>query len=138
MIFYSGWIVLRRNYLDDDDLLDLEQETRAEHEMLHKIEQLVQPLRQYNIVCDIRHLKWSRVLYIISEFNHDIGYRDQVVSLFEEVGIHAKGSYGLLYIWGDEPDPALDNEFEVYRLAKGKLERYKDQLLSPRNPVIEE
>lgn len=57
--------------------------------------------------------------------------------MFYYVGEVAIGSYGLLYLYDDE-DPIKDNSFKVYRLCKGKVVEFDDQLLSPFNPTIEE
>lgn len=47
------------------------------------------------------------------------------------------GSYGLLYVHDDEAKINSD-VFVVYKLARGKVERTVDTLLSPFIPTVED
>jgi len=60
-----------------------------------------------------------------------------VRDLFEAAGRIAKGAYGLLYVHDDE-DPDFNNEFQVWVMIRGKVERQRDQHLSPYMPMLEE
>ncbi len=63
-------------------------------------------------------------------------YTSWVVALFIRFGEIAKGSHGLLYLRDDE-SPDYGNEFQVWRMAKGKAIQMRDNLLSPCYPMIE-
>jgi hypothetical protein len=61
----------------------------------------------------------------------------QVIALFQWIAEQAPKSYGLLYVLDDE-DGDHDNEFGVWRLARGQLSEQADPFLSPRIPIIED
>ncbi|GAB2192069.1 immunity 7 family protein [Sessilibacter sp. MAH1] len=67
------------------------------------------------------------------DHNH---YHPYVLNLFTKIGEIAKGSYGLLYIRDDE-NAEFNNEFQVWKMAKGVVTKMKDQFLSPCNPTLE-
>ncbi|MEQ8573743.1 MAG: Imm7 family immunity protein [Fulvivirga sp.] len=56
--------------------------------------------------------------------------------MLEWVRDNAPGSFGLIYTMDDE-HPSQDNEFRVFRLAKNKIDEFKDELLSPYVGTIE-
>ena len=63
--------------------------------------------------------------------------QQQVFALFEWIAEFSPSSYGLLYVHDDERS-GHDNEFVVWRLARGRLEEQSDPFLSPCIPTIEE
>ena len=56
--------------------------------------------------------------------------------MLKSIGKYAPGSYGILYVHNDEDIEGLSNEFQVWRLVRGNLEKQKDYYLSPCVPVI--
>ena len=58
----------------------------------------------------------------------------QVLALFEWIAEHSPNSYGLLYVNDDEHSDR-DNEFVMWRLARGRLKEQSDPFLSPRVPT---
>lgn len=60
-----------------------------------------------------------------------------VFELFSFIAERAPGSYGLLYVWDDE-DREHDNEFRVWRMARGRVEEFADPFLSPCVPTFED
>jgi hypothetical protein len=64
-------------------------------------------------------------------------FRYQIIELFECIAGLSSESYGLLYVHDDE-NSNYDNEFRVWRLARGRLEERSDPFLSPYVPTIEE
>ena len=60
-----------------------------------------------------------------------------VLELFRRTGQIARGSYGVLYIRDDE-DPDHSNEFQVWVMVRGEVEKKEDALLSPCLPKLEE
>lgn len=131
MIYYFGWIVLSLDSENDDDFSEVQH-----RQMLNDVDALTAPIKQYQMLCERRAQNYLDVLFISSAQNHNIGYKEDVLSLFEQVGKLASGSYGLLYMREPE-DSVFFNEFCAYRLAKGILTQQKDNLLSPCDLVME-
>lgn len=73
-----------------------------------------------------------------SHFTNHLGsdFKD-LFGFFENVGKIASGSYGLFYLYDDE-DKTENNAFQVWRLAKGEVTKFKDTLLSPFVPTVED
>jgi hypothetical protein len=59
-----------------------------------------------------------------------------VIELFRWVASELPDSYGLLYVHDDEAD-GQDNEFRVWRLARGEFAELADPFLSPYIPTVE-
>lgn len=59
-----------------------------------------------------------------------------VIELFRWVAAELPDSYGLLYAHDDEAE-GQDNEFRVWRLARGRFEERADPFLSPHTPTVE-
>lgn len=59
-----------------------------------------------------------------------------VIELFRWVATELPDSYGLLYVRDDEAD-GQENEFRVWRLARGVFEERPDPFLSPYFPTVE-
>lgn len=65
---------------------------------------------------------------------------EAAISLFQWVAAELPDSYGLLYVHDDEDhDRGADheNEFRVWRMARGRLEELADPFLSPYIPTVE-
>jgi hypothetical protein len=73
------------------------------------------------------------VLYAHGLRNH---WYSPVIDLFQWVATELPDSYGLLYVHNDEAT-GQENEFRVWRLARGKLEERPDPFLSPYIPTVE-
>ena len=131
MFEFHGWITLRVDDSDDADIGVL----RAREELA--IEQLDAAIREH---CD------DISLFEIKRTSNDLlvlvthGLRNHadrgVVSLYRWIAENLTNSYGLLYVHDDE-DPVHDNEFRVFKLAKGKLSEHADPFLSPYSPTVE-
>ncbi len=61
---------------------------------------------------------------------------DGALDLFRRVAVELPASYGVLYIYDPESDH--DNEFRVFRMARGAVHEFTDSALSPRIPTIED
>ncbi|MEQ9264015.1 MAG: Imm7 family immunity protein [Balneolaceae bacterium] len=57
-----------------------------------------------------------------------------IEKLLEMLSLNLPEAYGLVYLFDDESE--WDNEFIVYRLARGKISLHEDKLLSPCFPTI--
>jgi len=69
--------------------------------------------------------------------NHNGDTLERIMKMLDFVANRAPGTYGILFFWDDE-NQEYDNEFQVFKLARGKIEFDKDYYLSPCNPVIED
>jgi hypothetical protein len=59
-----------------------------------------------------------------------------VIDLFKWIAAELPHSYGLLYAHDDEA-LGQENEFRVWRLARGEIEERPDPFLSPYIPTVE-
>ncbi|VTS06801.1 Uncharacterized protein OS=Leptolyngbya sp. Heron Island J GN=N836_31190 PE=4 SV=1: Imm46 [Tuwongella immobilis] len=73
------------------------------------------------------------VLYTHGLRNHRF---HPVIELFQWVATELPDSYGLLYLRDDEAE-GHENEFRVWRLARGVFEERSDPFLSPCTPTVE-
>ena len=127
MVEIHGWITIRETYevTDEENFEMILKQVKVELEKLN--------------YCDPQ-IKWINgecFIEFLSCTNHMSLDVKELLSFFGIVGKVAKGSYGLLYIHNDEDEDNY-NSFMVYRLARGKVEIYQDDLLSPIVPTIED
>lgn len=64
---------------------------------------------------------------IMNYRNHGVFFND-AYSVFKNAEKNLNSSFGILRVWDDEKE---FNKFDVFRLAKGKLELVEDSILSP-------
>lgn len=62
----------------------------------------------------------------------------EVFELVKHIEEIADGSYGLIYFCNDEDKNGKENQFQVFLLARGKMEEKTDPFLSPIIPTIED
>jgi len=132
MVEYHGWITIRLNFKDVEDLND---------ENIGKLVNLVhKKITGYNLEKSIslRFVNGTAMLSCNGLTNHWGGDIEDVLALYNYLAKEAVGSYGLLYFRNDEANDEESNNFTVYYLAKGELKKTKDNLLSPCIPVIED
>ena len=87
---------------------------------------------------DLIDLRWSAgmpMLHFGGFDKHAAGLAPALLDLFTRAGELAPGSYGLLHIWDDQ-DPEHDNEFQVYRMARGQVTEREDPHLTPVAPTV--
>ena len=60
-----------------------------------------------------------------------------ILNIYYLIAKKAVGSYGLLYVHDDEAKDDSNN-FVVYKLARGKVDRIADTFLSPFIPTVED
>jgi hypothetical protein len=127
MFEYHGWITLRSTAeaVDDEPPLRLDE-----------IQALVDELAGYALM-DLQPMNGTYFIHLGGNPNRSGVHGAEIHTLFAEVGRHAPGSYGLLYVHDDEdPDRRLD--FRVFRLARGTVTEHADHLLSPVVPTLED
>lgn len=87
-------------------------------------------------LADMRCINGSQVVTINGCRNHENGVIAKLVDFYRTVSEKAPGSFGLLYVRdGESSDES--NEYQVYVMAKGRVEKRKDFYLSPCTPTIE-
>jgi Immunity protein 7 len=132
MYEYHGWITLRVTSGEVED----------EEEMLWKInnyaQNLIENFASKHNVAGLKVMNGEHIAWFAGCSNHRSSESEILLNIFQHIGNQAPGSYGILYIWDDEAPNELSNEFQVWRLAKGKFELLKDRYLSPCIPTIEE
>lgn len=127
MVEVHGWITLRETYeVTDEENLEM---------VLRQINDEIEKLKYSNL--QIKRVNGECFIEILLCTNHMSPDVKEVISFYEIVGKVAKGSYGLLYVHNDEDEDSY-NDFMVYRLARGRVEIYRDNLLSPIVPIIED
>jgi hypothetical protein len=80
-------------------------------------------------------LNGSAILTVSASKNHRY---EGVIDLFRWVAQHYPGSYGLLYVHDAEDARGFDNDFRVWRLARGRITELADPFLSPLIATIED
>jgi hypothetical protein len=84
-----------------------------------------------NRVFSLQMLNGNCVLSVVGSTNHKTKSVDEVINLFFKIAEMAPGTYGLLYLYDDEDKDGKNDEFQVYKVAKGEVTVEKDTLLSP-------
>lgn len=127
MVELHGWITIRDTYkvTEEDNT----------HEIVDGINHVIDELGYPDLKA-----KWMNgaCCFQCSFYtNHWDGRIQNIIDIYYLVAEKAIGSYGLLYIHDDE-SKSDDNRFVIYKLARGKIEKYADSLLSPYIPTVED
>ena len=127
MVELHGWITIRENYkeTDEDNI----------YEIVDDINRVI-----YELGYPELKAKWmnGECCFQCSFYtNHWDGRIKDILNIYELVAEKAIGSYGLLYIHDDE-SKSDNNRFVIYKLARGKIEKSADSLLSPFIPTVED
>ena len=127
MVEMHGWINIRDTYeaTDDNNI------AAVVDDINRKIEEKGYP--------DLA-AKWmnGESCFQFSLYTNHWGERNRdMLDIYYYVAEKAKGSYGLLYVHDDEAK-GDSNNFVVYKLVRGKVERVVDTLLSPYIPTVED
>jgi hypothetical protein len=129
MVEYHGWLTLRAATQDvDDDRLGV---------LAASVRKQIDQGNADNRVIGIRVVNANYMLWYAGCTNHWSTELDDIFDLLKSIATEAPGSYGLLYLWDDE-DFQHENEFRVWKLAKGVLTEEQDPFLSPCVPMIED
>ncbi len=130
MVEIHGWLTIRETF-------------RADLEEEEQLGSLIEIIRR-----EIDKLKWFKPeikfqngeAYIeFSLFcNHINSEVSEIFKLVKYIGETADGSYGLIYLYNDEDRNGKENQFQVFLLARGKIEEKTDPFLSPIIPTIED
>jgi len=122
-----GWITIRETYevTDEDNLQTIVDEINRDLDDLECSE--LKPKWMNGECC------FQCSLYT----NHWGGSNQDILNIYCLIAKKAIGSYGLLYVHDDESKDDCNN-FVVYKLARGKVDRIADTLLSPYIPTVED
>jgi hypothetical protein len=131
MVEYHGWITLRdtssHEETNEDRLAVLAALVQQE------IERRSAPHR----IIGMKTVNANYFVWFAGCTNHWSSDVDDLFELLKFIATQAPGSYGLLYLWDDE-DRRHENEFRVWKLAKGTVSEQVDPFLSPCVPTIED
>lgn len=127
MVELHSWITIRKTYevCEDEDDID---------EVIQNINQVIQGL-SIEVPVKVRNGEYYIEFSLYT--NHFSADVKEYLDFFSEIGKIAKGSYGLVYLRDDE-DTTRYNEFQIWRLVRGEVGRYEDEVLSPFVPTVED
>jgi hypothetical protein len=124
---YHGWATIQATASGDDDAALLER-------LVERVRRAVRDAGEFDLV-DLRWSAGMPVLHFGGCDKHGGTLGPELLELFTRVGELAAGSYGLMHIWDDQ-DPEHDNEFRVYRMARGQVTEQSDVHLTPVAPTV--
>ena len=125
---YHGWITLRDSPGDPEE--DRTPEIAA------RVGERLRDMEAEHRIVGMKAVNATYIVWLGGCTNHRSADVDEVFGLFHLVASSAPGSYGLLYVWDDETGD--ENQFRVWRLARGRLSEHADPFLSPCIPTIED
>lgn len=111
MFEYHGWAVVRDDTYDCDE--------RRLREVADELREVIMEFNDGSGVTDLRWVNGNCLVWVAGCPNHR---HENVFGLFDWLARKAPGSYGLLYVWDDE-DSEFENEFQVWCLRRGHVER---------------
>ncbi|MGL4423565.1 MAG: Imm7 family immunity protein [Gemmataceae bacterium] len=130
MFEFHGWATIR---VPDPDI-DPAGRRELEEEAVVRLREAIAKADDQFSLFDVRKTGNELiVLYAHGLRNHR--YRT-VIELFRWVAAELPDSYGLLYVHDDEAK-GQENEFRVWRLARGEFGEMADPFLSPYVPTVE-
>ena len=128
MVEMHGWITIRETYEVTDDADNI-------HAIVDDINRNLDKLGYPDL-----KPKWINgecFFQCTLSTNHWGEHNQDILNIYYLIAEKAVGSYGLLYVHDDE-SKIDSNVFVVYKLARGKVERIVDTLLSPFIPTVED
>lgn len=125
MIEYHGWVNIWDTVFVDES--DDSRRLAIAADVRSRLEELSNATR----ILELRWINGQCILCIAGSTNHRTQDVTEVIRLFEWIAKVAPGSYGLLYLLDDEDPQGKDDEFQIFKIAKGKMTIEKDRLLSP-------
>ena len=132
MFEFHAWATIRVNE-DDDPQLDIL--SRREDQALERLRPIIDQADDEFSFFDLRRTGNGMIVFT----SHGLrNHRFQpIIDVFSWIGENLPESYGLLYVHDDESE-VHDNEFRVWRLARGQLTELDDPFLSPYVPTVEQ
>ncbi|PIF45763.1 immunity protein 7 of polymorphic toxin system [Chryseobacterium sp. 52] len=128
MFDYKGWIALSYDSYEED-FVKLKVQISILNERIAKFNSEAQFAKIVN--CNENY-----TLSLIGTLNHENGLIQELKDLLNFIGKILPATYGVIYYRDQD---GLDyNSYVVLRLAKSKVEKQTDHILSPCVPIIED
>lgn len=127
MFEYHGWVTIQATASGDDDAALLER-------LVDRVHRAIRDAGDFDLV-DLRWSSGMPMLHFGGFDKHGAHLAPDLLTLFTRAGELAPGSYGLLHTWDDQ-DTENDNNFRVYRMARGQVTEREDPHLTPVAPTI--
>ncbi len=135
MFEFHGWATIRVDDRDDPDTSVIE--TREDAAMA-RVREAIQKADDEFSLFDLRRTGNGLIVLVAHGLrNHRY---EPVIDLFRWVASALPFTYGLLYVHDDEDTHRganCENEFRVWRLARGEFQELVDPFLSPYIPTVE-
>jgi hypothetical protein len=129
---FHGWATIRVPEVDDADVKPIGR--GPEVEAIKRVRAAINDVHDEFSLFEVKQTGNGQMVLIAHGLrNHKFA---PVIELFQWVAAELPDSYGLLYVHDDEA-AGQDNEFRVWRVARGKLEELADPFLSPYIPTVE-
>jgi len=132
MYEYHGWVTVRESYLNEDDA------DENIDSMVSDIRDKIRDIDCGHGLLDLRAVNGEYHFSVSGFLNRKSVQADEMMELFAFIAKKAVGSYGVLYVLDDEDENDEENQFQVYVMARGKIEKKKDAFLSPFVPTVED
>ena len=128
MFEYQGWITLSYNTYEED-FINLQ-------EQIIILDKYITNFNNTSQFAKIINCNENYVMSLIGTLNHANGVLKEIENLLDLVRKLLPASFGIIYY--RDQDGAYYNNYFIIRLAKGKLEKITDNVLSPCFPLIED
>ena len=135
MFEFHGWATIRVSDLDDPDLSVCQ---FRQEEAINRLEMAMREADDEFSLFDLKRTS-NNLIVLIAHGLRNHRY-EPVIELFRWVATELPYSFGLLYVHDDEDTKRgadLENEFRVWRLARGQFSEFSDTFLSPYIPTVE-
>lgn len=127
MVEMHGWITIKETFLANDDDNNTAIVSDINNELMK--------FRYHNSI--VKWMNGEGYLQYSLYTNHWSDDCQELIDIYNYISRKAIGSYGLLYVMNDEAK-IENNSFVIYKLARGRIERVVDNLLSPFIPTVED
>ena len=127
MVEMHGWITIKETFLANDD----DNNTA----IISDINNELMKFRYHNSI--VKWMNGEGYLQYSLYTNYWSDDCQELIDIYNYISRKAIGSYGLLYVMNDE-SKIENNSFVIYKLARGRIERVVDNLLSPFIPTVED
>jgi hypothetical protein len=132
---FHGWVTIR---VDDRDDPDMAVVRSRENEAVARLREVMREAEDKFSFFDLRRMG-NGLIVLLAHGLRNHRYRP-VIDLFRCVAATLPFAYGLLYVYDEEDTDRganYDNEFRVWRLARGEFCEMSDPFLSPYIPTVE-
>jgi hypothetical protein len=130
MVQLHAWATIRESYVADNEDDNIETIIKQIKKFVHQND-----LDDWVV---LKFFNGTPYLSITMDRNRFTDSVKSVLNLYEYIGQIANGSYGLIYLHDDEDKHGMDNAFQVFVLARGILNKKRDDFLSPLIPMVED